>query len=122
MNAAKPVPIFGARLSGVTYRHRPSAYAVIRNDVGQIALARSPLDCLLPGGGMDPGETAEETIQREGREECGFILRPIELLGKATEFCYSAGENEYFEKDSTFFSAETSVSRQKLRWITSCCG
>jgi len=75
------IPVFGIPLPGITYKHRPSAYALVRNQLGEIAVARTPLACYLPGGGMDPGETAEQTIQREGKEECGFVLRPLHFLG-----------------------------------------
>lgn len=34
----------------------------------------------LPGGRMDFGETAEETLKREILEETGLVVRPIKLL------------------------------------------
>ncbi len=34
----------------------------------------------LPGGRMEFGETAEETLKREIMEETGLIVRPIKLL------------------------------------------
>jgi mutator protein MutT len=34
----------------------------------------------LPGGRMEFGETAEETIKREIMEETGLIVKPIKLL------------------------------------------
>jgi len=55
---------------------------------------------------MDPGETPEQTVVREGREECGFILHPRAHIGRAMEICYSSEEKEYFEKDSFFIEAE----------------
>ena len=99
------IPVFGTPLPGVSYKHRPSAYALVRNERGEIAVARTPLACYLPGGGMDPGETPEQTIQREGREECGFVLRPLRFLGKAIEICYAEDERQYFEKHSAFVVA-----------------
>lgn len=35
----------------------------------------------LPGGGMAPGETPEETVVREVREETGVHVEIVELLG-----------------------------------------
>jgi len=98
-------PIFGTRVAGAIYRHRPSAYALVRNDAGLFAVVRTPVACYLPGGGMEPGETPEQTVVREGREECGFVLKPLAQLGRAMEICYSSEEGEYFEKDSFFIEA-----------------
>jgi 8-oxo-dGTP diphosphatase len=100
------LPIFGTKVAGAVYRRRPSAYALVRNDAGLFAVVRTPIACYLPGGGMEQGETPEQTIVREGREECGFILQPRTELGRAMEICYSAEEKEYFEKDSFFIAAE----------------
>jgi len=55
---------------------------------------------------MESGETPEQTIQREGREECGLFLRPSTLVGRAIEICFSAEDNSYFEKDSIFMASE----------------
>ncbi|MCK5758493.1 MAG: NUDIX domain-containing protein [Clostridiales bacterium] len=34
----------------------------------------------LPGGRMDFGETAEETLEREIKEETGYDVKPVRLL------------------------------------------
>ncbi|HEX4662844.1 MAG TPA: NUDIX domain-containing protein [Terriglobales bacterium] len=100
------IPIFGTRAEGIVYTYRPSAYAVIRNGAGEFAIARTPLACYLLGGGMEPGETPEQTIEREAKEECGLVLRPSALIGRAVEICYSAAEDSHFEKDSVFKAAD----------------
>jgi 8-oxo-dGTP diphosphatase len=118
------IPIFGSRVEGVVYKYRPSAYAVIRNGAGEFAIARTPLACYLLGGGMESGETPEQTIEREGKEECGLVLRPSALVGRALEICYSAEDDSYFEKDSIFMASEI-LSRvppievdHELTWLT----
>ena len=55
---------------------------------------------------MESGETPEQTIQREAKEECGLVLRPSALVGRAVEICYSAKDDSYFEKDSIFMASE----------------
>jgi 8-oxo-dGTP diphosphatase len=85
---------------------RPSAYALVRNSAGELAIVRSAKGCFLPGGGIENGETPEQTIQRESREECGLALEPVRLLGRAVEYVYSPAEKTCFEKPSTFFEAD----------------
>lgn len=106
-------PIFGTRVAGAVYQYRPSAYAVVMNEQRQVAVARTPVASYLPGGGMERGETPEQTIVREGQEECGFVLRPMVLIGRAMEVCYSIEEKIYFEKDSFFLQAEIAGHAKK---------
>jgi ADP-ribose pyrophosphatase len=35
----------------------------------------------IPAGGIDPGEDAEAAVQRELREEAGYLPRKVEMLG-----------------------------------------
>ena len=49
----------------------------------------------IPAGGIDPGESPEEAVSREMREETGYLPRKVERLGGfysapgyATEYLY----------------------------------
>ena len=99
------VPLFGNRVEGCAYVVRPSAYVLVRNSANEIAVARTPKDYFLPGGGIEAGETAEQAAVREAEEECGLVLSLCNRLASAVEFVQSAEENAYFEKRSTFFQA-----------------
>ena len=65
-----------------TYTDRVGARAVLINDEGQIALMHVTNRGYykLPGGGMDEGETIEETLRRELKEEIG--ADSIEILSE----------------------------------------
>lgn len=100
------IPVFGIRLAGCAYVRRPSAYALVRNSSGEWAVVRTPHGCFLPGGGKEAGETAQKTVEREAREECGFVLKPRGLVASAIQFVYSTAEKTYFEKICEFVEAD----------------
>lgn len=56
---------------------------LIRN--GRVLLVRhwyAPGVMMLPGGGINRGETAEDAARREIKEETGFDVKNLELLGE----------------------------------------
>jgi len=97
-------PMFGRREPGQDYQPRPGSYAVIRNVRGEIGVVQTPQGCYLPGGGADAGETPEQTLRREVREECAAEIHIGNRLGTAIEFVFAPGEG-HFEKICTFFEA-----------------
>ncbi len=116
-------PVFGERLADRAYQRRPGAYAVIRDDAGRVAVIRLSTGTFLPGGGSDPGETPEQTLAREVREELGHAVRVRRRLGCATQLC-GAIETGLFEKDGTYFEAtlgeqlgDPTESDHALEWL-----
>ena len=105
------VPLFGDRVEGCAYVLRPSAYALVRNAGGEVAVVRTPRGTFLPGGGIEAGESAEQTIEREAIEECGLVVLPGRTIGTAIQIVHSADEDTCFEKRSTFLEA---VSRGRV--------
>jgi 8-oxo-dGTP diphosphatase len=70
------VPQFGEPEPGREYPDRPAAFVVVERE-GRIACVRvawrrggPKID--LPGGGLDPGETAAQAAERECGEEAGL--------------------------------------------------
>jgi len=62
----------------------PCVGPVIYNDRGEILLIKSPKwgDCWhIPGGHVEIGETSEQAIKRETREETGLEIDDIEFIG-----------------------------------------
>ena len=63
---------------------RPGASAIILDETkGKVLLTQRQDNgrWCLPGGGMDPGESAEEACIREVREETGLEARVTRLIG-----------------------------------------
>lgn len=70
----------------VPVRFRPSAKAVVVRD-GKLLVTRNrtpgdhrPDWHIFPGGGQEPGETLDQALVREVREETGIEVRPGPLL------------------------------------------
>lgn len=65
----------------------PCAGAVVRNSSGRLLVVRRgrPPDkglWSLPGGRLEPGESAAEAAVREVREETGLVVEAMALLGQ----------------------------------------
>ena len=89
----KTIEIFGANRFETCTKTREGCRAiVIRN--GKILLTHEINSgwWLIPGGGLEKGETAEECCIREVEEETGYIVRPLEQFLRLNEYyeeyCY----------------------------------
>jgi 8-oxo-dGTP pyrophosphatase MutT (NUDIX family) len=97
------IPQFGSRKPGVFYNPRPGAYGVLFGPAGYVAVIRAPGGSHLPGGGSEPGEHLEQTLERETLEECGLIASELSRIGEAWEYVYAANEDRYYCKQGSFF-------------------
>jgi GNAT superfamily N-acetyltransferase/8-oxo-dGTP pyrophosphatase MutT (NUDIX family) len=115
-------PTFGRALDGHPLTPRPSAYALVQNDTGLLALVSTSEGVFLPGGGIESGEWAELTAVRETREECAIDVRTTWCVGRATDVVFSPKEQMCFEKASTFVAADligpvASTAEHDVRWL-----
>jgi 8-oxo-dGTP pyrophosphatase MutT (NUDIX family) len=76
----------------------PAASAIVVDDQGRVLLQRRRDNELwaLPGGGMELGESVGETARREVREETGYDVEVLHVVGVYSDpkhvFAYSDGE------------------------------
>jgi 8-oxo-dGTP diphosphatase len=85
---------------GRRYRHRPGAYAILWRE-GEILLtlqAEPELEVQLPGGGVDPGESALRALHREVREETGWSIAGARRLGAYRRFAFMPDYGFWAEK------------------------
>ena len=99
---------FGRAPEGATPRDRPAAFAVVVRD-GRVATAfitRSDGTCTdLPGGALEGRETDAQACVREVGEETGLVVRPLRLLGRASQFLRTV-EGEHVNNRCALFEAE----------------
>ncbi|HEY1112903.1 MAG TPA: NUDIX domain-containing protein, partial [Chitinophagaceae bacterium] len=104
-------PAFGVQEDGITYRHRPGAYAVLYNQQREVCLVRVPSGYALPGGGIEQEEDREEALLREVYEETGFGVELGAYLGSA--FQYKLSEVEGYVKKECFYYACTFTALER---------
>lgn len=105
MSAAK-IPIFGKIQAGVVYQDRPGAYAFIFNDQRELAVVRTPIGAFLPGGGVEAGESDEQALARELREEMAWELLSARFLRQAVQYHWSEFYQRHFKKIGSFYLVE----------------
>ncbi len=74
----KTVEILGTNRFATFSKTRSGSRAMVIRD-GMILLSHETISgwWLVPGGGMEAGETPETCCVREVEEETGFIVRPV---------------------------------------------
>lgn len=114
--------------SETTY-HRNAVRCVVVNDRREVALVYFARDGFykIPGGGVDQGESLDEALAREVREETGYTIKHIRELGRIeedryycgmhqTSYCYLAEADQAGELEPT---AEEVAAAVELRWVDS---
>jgi len=100
---------------------------IIENQKGEILLTKSPKwnnKWVLPGGHVEPGEKIVDALVREGREETGLVLKPIdivswgELIG-SKDF-HRLAHFIYFDVYCKVFEGKVKLQKEELsgfRWL-----
>ncbi len=98
-----PVRQFGRQQDGQVYKDRPCVYAIAYDDNGKILVVQVRDKLLLPGGGMDKGETPEQALHREVLEETGWRIEILGLACRANEYRYSKRKARAANKQARFY-------------------
>ena len=89
------------------YRRRPGAYAILaRGSRILLTYQDAPhFEYQLPGGGIDPGESAITALHREVFEETGYSIARPRKLGVYRRFTYMPEYDLWAEKMCHIFLA-----------------
>jgi len=111
-------------------RFRPSVYAVIVQD-GKVLLSKQWDGYDFPGGKIELGETIEEALVREVKEETGFEVKVEKLLNNFTSFFRNPYKKDYVQSilmyyqcrviggeiSTEFFDGREKEYMQAAEWI-----
>ena len=101
------IPRFGETPKpGQKYRMRPGAYGILPRNGQLLLTAQMPApEIQLPGGGIDPGESAAIALRREVREETGWLISNPRRLGAFRRFVFMPEYDMWAEKLCHIFLA-----------------
>lgn len=118
------VPQFGRPTPGRDHKPRPGAYAILLDAGGRLLVVEEDGRLYLPGGGLDPGESAEEALHREFLEEAGYTVAIERHVGRANEFVADETPNTAFNKHCLFFAVTLTggtgvpgIATNHPRWV-----
>ena len=77
-----PLATIGQADTSIQYTDRPTVKVVIKNDNKVLVLNKG----LLPGGGIDPGESDQDAITRELQEELGVTVKDVQEIGTVVQY------------------------------------
>jgi 8-oxo-dGTP diphosphatase len=111
-------PQFGDPEPGRTYRDRPAAFGVVELS-GLIAVVRvekpgHPAWLDLPGGALDPGETAAQAVAREFGEEAGLRVAAVAPYALADLYFVNT-DGEAFNTLGTLFELALEAVDETLK-------
>jgi len=98
----------GINVHGKTI-HRTAVRAVIQRGENLLMILSANVgDYKFPGGGVQAGETHEQALRREVREECGAELSRFgEEIGSVVEYNHATDDGfETFKMTSTYYRCE----------------
>lgn len=96
---------FGSREPGQRYVRRPGAYGLAwQATQGRLLLVETADGLEIPGGGIEPGEGADEALAREFLEETGFVLVGCRALFGLRQFLTRPVSGKFYDKLCTFYA------------------
>ena len=111
------IPTFGDPTVTSSPNLRQASYAVIWDSEDRLLVVQGLRGFFLPGGGIEPGETAEGSLHREALEELGVDVEITDRLGCAIQ--HFDAEGTYWKMEARFLQAELlgEPRAENVRWL-----
>lgn len=84
---------------------RIGVYAIIIKD-NKILLSKQWDGHSLVGGGVEPGETMDEALKREVREEAGLTIKPTKIIHYKTTFFKQDSDHPAYHSFQFYFTCK----------------
>jgi 8-oxo-dGTP diphosphatase len=89
---------------------RPGSYAVLFNEKGEAGIVKTDEGYyFLAGGGIEDGETPEETLHREVKEEAGLFMDITSSIGTVAEHYHDKENDRHYKKVVHLYLVEPKV-------------
>jgi 8-oxo-dGTP pyrophosphatase MutT (NUDIX family) len=99
-------PLFGQVEEKEEYEERIGIYGLISDGQGRVALMKTPFGYLLPGGGLEKGESHGECLSRELAEEAGWAVKVGDYEGFSCLYSYISRLGVYKKMSGHFYRLE----------------
>lgn len=103
---------FGQKLKHVAYKDREAVYGLLFKQ-DKILIIKTPRGYFLPGGGVEQGETDEESLLREFIEETGLQIRIEDYLGRSVLYDKSPKDQIHYNMYGNFYMVKEIGSKKK---------
>jgi len=100
--------------------YRVSAKALVFNENKNILIIRENRGWELPGGGIEQGESPQETIIREMKEECGFIIENINETPSLTWIVHRPESSDDLDKWRLFIGFRVTLKSMEFTPSKEC--
>jgi len=87
------------------YRDRRGVYAIIVGADGCLLLVDESGELQLPGGGIEPGESALQALHREVMEETGWRIEPVRRFGAFQRYLWLPDDGYWARKIQSIYLA-----------------
>jgi len=100
--------------------YRVSAKALVFDENKNILIIRENRGWELPGGGIEQGESPQETIIREMREECGFTIENIDETPSLTWIAHRPESSDDLDKWRLFIGFRVTLKSMEFTPSKEC--